>query len=101
MAKVYVGVEGFLLKSGYIVKELSYVYEDDRRDHYRFAAPEGLFLTPAEALTVRYVSKNLNGLSLNDIGIKYDQLHDIVSQLSGKRCFRPFFFFVTLVLSSL
>ena len=91
MAKVYVGVEGFLLKGGYIVKELSYVYEDARVDHYRFAAPDDLFLTPAEAITVRYVSKNLNGLSLHDNGVNYSQLETIIRQLSGKCCFRPSF----------
>ena len=91
MAKVYVGVEGFLLKSGYIVKELSYVYEDSRVDHYRFAVPDDLFLTPAEGITVRYVSKNLNGLSLHDNGVSYSQLGNILRQLSGTYCFRSSF----------
>ena len=91
MAKVYVAVEGFLLKGRYIAKELSFVYDDDRMDHFRFAAPHDLFLNPAESITIRYVSKHINGLSLHDTGIDYGQIGNILSQLSGKYSFSPNF----------
>ena len=89
MAKVYVGLEGFVMKRCYVIKELSVLFDDDRRDHYRFAAPKDLSLTPDEARTVRYASRHLNGLSIYDSGIDYDQLRPILDSLSGNVSGKP------------
>lgn len=81
---VYVGLEGFLLKRMYIIKEMTVLYENDNMEHYLFAAPELLNLTSAEATTVRYASQHLNGLSLHDGEIPYKELFAIISKLAGK-----------------
>ena len=60
---VYTGIEGFLTKSGYIVKELCIFYDGEEFDHYMFEKPNWR-LTGADLETVRYASTQLNGLHL-------------------------------------
>ena len=84
MISVYVGIEGFVLKRMYVIKELTVLYESGNVNHYLFAAPTTLRLTSAEATTVRYVSQNLNGLSLHDGEISYEEIYSIIRKLAGK-----------------
>ena len=61
----YVGIEGFLTQSGFILKELCIYYDSEEFDHYLFKRP-GWQRTEKDMQTVRYVSSQLNGLHLND-----------------------------------
>ena len=81
---VYIGLEGFVLKRMYIIKEMTVLYENGSMDHYLFAAPTTLRLTAAEATTVRYASKHLNGLSYNDGGLPFEDIYTLIRKLAGK-----------------
>ena len=81
---IYVGLEGFLLKRMYVIKEMTVLYENGSLDHYLFAAPTSLHLTSPEATTVRYVSQKLNGLSYHDGDITYEEVYNIVRKLAGQ-----------------
>ena len=83
MYSVYLGLEGFMLAVGYIIKELSLVHESGDVDHYLFAPPEKQNLTSSECTTIRYVSKNLNGLSYNEGRVSYTELDNILDNISG------------------
>lgn len=81
---IYVGLEGFLLKRMYVIKEMTVLYENGSVDHYMFAAPTSLRLTSSEATTVRYVSQRVNGLSYHDGDITYEEVYNIVRKLAGQ-----------------
>ena len=66
----YTSVEGFLTKSGFIIKELCIFYDGEEFDHYMFEKPNWR-LTGADLETVRYASTQLNGLHLCDGSIPY------------------------------
>ena len=83
MLCAYIGVEGYVLKRMYIIKELTVLYENGNSDHYRFEPPTDLMLTPDEAKTVRFASKHLNGLSYHDGSVSYTELKEIMDKLSG------------------
>ena len=61
----YTAMEGFLTKSGFIIKELCIFYDGEDFDHYMFEKPNWR-LTDADLETVRYASTQLNGLNLCD-----------------------------------
>ena len=71
----YVGVEGFLTKSGFILKELCIFYDDERFDHYIFKEPTWTWgLTNRDLETIQYISSQLNGLHLYDGSIPYKEM---------------------------
>ena len=55
----YVGVEGFVTKSGFILKELCIYYDGDEFDHYLFKKPSWE-LTNVDLGTIQYISSQLN-----------------------------------------
>ena len=73
-----------MLKRMYVVKELTVLYDNGSMDHYLFAPPTTLRLTAAEATTVRYASKYLNGLSFNDGCIPFEDIYTIIRKLAGR-----------------
>ena len=83
MYSVYIGIEGFLLAVGYIVKELTLLHDSGDVDHFLFQAPHSQQLTEAECRTIRYVSKNLNGLSYHEGSIPYEEICNILNRISG------------------
>ena len=75
----YVGVEGFLTKSGFILKELCIFYDDERFDHYIFKEPTWTWgLTNRDLETIQYISSQLNGLHLYDGSIPYKEITEIL-----------------------
>ena len=76
----YIGVEGFLIKSGFILKELCIFYDGEEFDHYMFAKPSWT-LTGRDLETVRYVSTQLNGLHLYDGSIAYKEIGGILQNI--------------------
>ena len=75
----YIGVEGFLTKSGFILKELCIFYDDERCDHYIFKEPTWTWgLTNRDLDTIHYISSQLNGLYLHDGSIPYKAINEIL-----------------------
>ena len=75
----YVGVEGFLTKSGFILKELCICYDDERFDHYIFKEPTWTWgLTNRDLETIHYISSQLNGLHQYDGSIPYKEINEIL-----------------------
>ena len=75
----YVGIEGFLTKSGFILKELCIFYDDERFDHYIFKEPTWTWgLTNRDLDTIHYISSRLNGLHLQDGSIPYKAINEIL-----------------------
>ena len=77
----YVGIEGFLTQSGFILKELCIYYDSEEFDHYLFKRPDWQ-LTQKDMQTLRYVSSQLNGLHLNDGSIPYKEIAPILEVIS-------------------
>ena len=76
----YIGVEGFLTKSGFILKELCIFYDGEEFDHYMFEKPNWT-LTGKDLETVRYASTELNGLRLYDGTIPYKEIGGILQSI--------------------
>ena len=82
--EAYVGVEGFTLPCGYIIKELAIFYTNDESDHFLFEKPgHELRLSVCDKRTIRYVTQHLNMLSYNDGSIPYSQIEPILKRLMG------------------
>ena len=78
---VYVGVEGYTLPSGFILKELVIMFPNTEYSHYIFEKPNDIVLSPQDAKTVRYATRNLNSLNYEDGDISYNQLGTILDKL--------------------
>ena len=66
MKSVFVAIEGFNLKQGYVIKELSIVQPNDTFQHYQFKTPENFTPSAAERKTIYYTKHYLNGFSIED-----------------------------------
>ena len=81
---VILTLEGFNLPSGYIVKELTIIFNDDSYQHFHFNAPKDFFPTAKDLRTINYVRRHLNGLSLsNDCLLPYTSINDILNNLTS------------------
>ena len=78
----YVGVEGFLTKSGFILKELCIFYDGEGFDHYIFKEPTWE-LTNRDLETIHYISSQLNGLQFFDGSIPYKEINGILECIRG------------------
>ena len=76
----YTSIEGFLTKSGFILKELCIFYDGEEFDHYMFEKPNWT-LTGKDLETVRYASTELNGLQLYDGTIPYKEIGGILQSI--------------------
>ena len=75
MKSVFIAIEGFNLKQGYIIKELSIVYPDDSHQHYQFKTPENFTPSVADKITIKYSENYLNGFSIEDNFYLPNDLH--------------------------
>ena len=76
----YIGIDGFTLPSGFILKEMCILYPNDEYDHYLFKN-RGWQLTEANRRTIRYTTKNLNNLCYEDGFIPYEQIANILDSV--------------------
>ena len=74
---VFIGIDGFTLPSGFILKELCIIYPNNEFDHFLFKQP-GWTLTEADKRTIRYTTQNLNKLCYEDGHISYDHIEKIL-----------------------
>ena len=75
MKSVFIAIEGFNLKHGYVIKELSVVYSDDLYQHYQFKSPENFTPSAADRKTISYTRQYLNGFSIEDDFYLPNDLH--------------------------
>ena len=80
MMTAYIGIDGYTLPSGFILKEMCILYPNDEYDHYLFRNP-GWQLTEADMRTIRYTTQNLNNLCYQDGFIPYDQIANILDSV--------------------
>ena len=85
--EVYIGLEGYTLSSGFILKELCVLFPNGEYCYHLMAAPREKRLTNTEKRTVRYATHNLNGLSYSDGDTPYDCIGDILSKYQDCRIF--------------
>ena len=78
----YVGFEGYSTKSGYIHKELCIFYDGDNYDHFIFKKPD-FELTRKDMASVRFVSRQLNGLDFNDGSVPYNEIKEILKKIEN------------------
>ena len=76
----YVGVEGYTLKQGFVLKELALLYETTEYSHHIFAPPPTT-LSLVDSKTVRYVTRYLNGLSYSEGQVPYSSVIPILKAI--------------------
>ena len=79
---VILTLEGFNLPSGYIVKELTIIFNDDSYQHFHFNAPKDFYPTAKDLQTINYIRRHLNELYLSDdCLLPYTSIIDILNNL--------------------
>ena len=76
--EVYIGIDGFTLPSGYIVKEICLLYPNWEFCHLLFKPPTNRDLSDVDERTIRYTTTNLNNLVYQDGDVPYECLYDIL-----------------------
>ena len=77
---VFIGLEGFTLPEGFIVKEICLIYPNDEYNHFLFKKPDG-FLSEISKRTIRYTTQHLNNFSYEDGDIPYNLLPAILEKV--------------------
>ena len=78
MKSVFIAIEGFNLKQGYVIKELSIIYCDATYQHYQFKTPENFTPTAADRVTINHTKTYLNGFSIEDDFYLPNDLHTTI-----------------------
>ena len=79
--EVYVAIEGIPLPSGYILKELAFIFQNEEYGHFLFMRPRGFRLTAKDEKTVRFITCNMNNISFDDGDIPYEQARHILEKI--------------------
>lgn len=77
---IYFGVEGYTLPSGYIAKELVIMQKNGEYQHHILLPPNGE-LSHEDYRTIRYVTRNLNGLAYHEGTVPYHTLATILDTI--------------------
>ena len=78
--KIIISIEGYTLTSGFIIKEICYIYQNGEYNHYLIRNPERP-LTENERRTVRYTTQHLNNLDYFEGDIPYTLIPSLLSHL--------------------
>lgn len=78
---VYIGVEGFTLPGGFVLKELCLIYANNEYSYYIFKAPIDISLSEADKRTIRYATENLNNLSWHDGSVPFECIPSILKDV--------------------
>ena len=78
----YVGLEGFTLPIGYIIKELTIIFPNIEYNHFIFEPPKDLELSTCDQKPVRYASRHLNSISYTDGDIPYENIDPILKKIT-------------------
>ncbi|KAL5259993.1 hypothetical protein ACHWQZ_G010193 [Mnemiopsis leidyi] len=79
--QVYIGVDGFTLPCGFIVKEICFLYPNWEFCHLLFKPPADQNLSDVDKRTIRYTTMNLNNLNYLDGDVPYNCLNDIIQSV--------------------
>lgn len=83
---VFVGMDGYTLPAGFILKELCMVYPNDEYNHFLFKKPDSL-LSQISKRTVRYATQHLNNLSYEDGDIPYTLIPNILDKIKDLKVY--------------
>ena len=83
----YIGVEGYTLPSGFVLKELCVLFPNEEYSYYLFKAPVNKQLSDVDRRTIRYTTTNLNNLSWFDGHIPLEILPDILQEIKQYRIY--------------
>tara|TARA_B110000037_G_scaffold189010_1_gene220879 strand:- start:153 stop:614 length:462 start_codon:yes stop_codon:yes gene_type:complete len=78
-------LEGFVLPTRYIIKELTILYESGAFQHFHFNAPTDFIPTEKEMQTIKYTTKYLNQLNLHDESILPYSTLDVILKTVATR----------------
>ena len=78
--EVFIAIDGYTLKSGFVIKEICYIYRNGDFNHYLIRNPERI-LSESERRTVRYTINHLNNLCYFDGDIPYNLISTLLEHL--------------------
>ena len=85
--QIYIGIEGFTLTSGFILKEMSICFTNREFRHLLFQQPSNFKLSPRDIVTIRYTTKHLSQLSFTDGDVPYMCIPDILERYKHSTIF--------------
>ena len=85
--QIYIGIEGFTLTSGFILKEMSICFTNREFRHLLFQQPSNLKLSPRDIFTIRYATQHINRLSFTDGDVPYMCIPDILERYKDSTIF--------------
>ena len=83
---MFLALEGYNLAppTGYIIRELTVICDNDDYQHFHFRAPDNFHPTDKEKRTIKYTTTHLNQLYINDTALlPYSTLNYILKNLSS------------------
>ena len=78
---VYIGLDGYMMPSGFVTKELTIMFPNSEYNHFLFQPPTERYLTELDKRTIRFASHRLNSLAWFDGDVPYGQLDLILTKL--------------------
>ena len=78
---VYVGVEGFTLPSGFVLKELCLLHPNKEFSYFLFKPPINQQFSEVDFRTIRYTTTKLNNISWCDGHVPMDSLPAILQEI--------------------
>ena len=83
-----VTLEGFVLPTRYIIKELTIIHDSDSFQHFHFQGPLDFNPTEKELQTIKYVTKYLNHLHVHDDSVlPYSTLDVILKSITTEKIY--------------
>ena len=77
---VYIGVDGYMIPSGFLLKELCILFSNGEYDHFLFSKPDWN-LSERDIRTIRYATQHLNNLDFNDGTTPYEQIPVVLNKI--------------------
>ena len=81
-------LEGFMLPRGYIVKELTILFNNSDYQHFHFKSPPGFCPTTSDLKTIRYASARLHQLPFDDQNVlPFSMVETILENIAPQTIF--------------
>ena len=77
--ELYIAAEGFTLPSGFVLKELTIIFQNREYKHFMFKNPDNFYPTRKDLETIRYTTKHKNQLSFTEGDVPYNLINDILA----------------------
>lgn len=80
-----ISIEGYRLPSGFIVREMSVIFDNGNFQHFEFKCPTGYYPTMQDQDTIKYTTRYLNEIHYYDDGLlPYSVVDDILRSLANQ-----------------